>query len=154
LWPGYNRITATTLDAIGQESGESPPTEIYLDDALNIVTLPNPPIGIDAKQVANGDIVVTVWVDDTVTGIKIYHDAHDGSVDYGTVIQSVAVTPTGSVTAVIVTLSAGLTDGDYIIAARSVNGVNVEDNTDVVVLITRDTSASAQATSLVAEVVQ
>lgn len=153
LQSGYNRITATTLDASGQESGESDLFEIILDESLNEIITPNPPYAIDAEPLANGDILVTVWLDTTAQGARIYDDNHTGTVDYGAVLATVVNPATTEITSVQVTLSSGLTDGEYLIAARAYNGATVEENTDVVASLTRITATASVAMGLSAEVV-
>lgn len=153
LQSGRNRITATTLDASGQESGESDVFEITLDDSLNQIIAPNPPYSMTAEMQSNGNILVTVWVDSTATHVRVYHDAHDGSIDYTTLIVSAANTDTTEMNEVTLTISSGLTDGRYLIGARSVrNGVE-EENDDMIAEVYRITAASEKASGLTVDVV-
>lgn len=153
LYEGYNRITSTTLDARGQESGESDIFEIELDSSLNEIVKPNPPYSIDAEVLASGDILITVWLDSTSTGARIYGDDHTGTVDYGTLLGTVINPGTSEINAAQLTLSSGLTDGVYLFAARAVDGTDEEANTDIVVSVSRITATATLATGLTAEVV-
>lgn len=153
LQAGYNRITATTLDASGQESGESDVFEIVLDSSLNRIVEPNPPYSIDAEVLASGDILITVWLDSTSTGARIYGDDHTGTVDYDTLLGTVINPGTSEINVAQLTLSSGLTDGLYLFAARAVDGTDEEANTDIVVSVSRITATATLATGLTAEVV-
>lgn len=154
LEEGFNRICATVVDELGNESDFSLPWEITLNASLNEVGGdPNSPDSISARMLISGDIEVHVVADSTSDLINIYWDDHTGTIDYTTVIATIDNPRAGVFQHLTTTLSSGLTDGIYRIAARGSLSGSEETNTDLWCSVLRDKDAPAVVSGLSATAV-
>lgn len=144
LEEGYNRIQATVVDELGNESALSTAWEITLNSSLNEITdHPNPPDSISAVMDTSGNLIVTVWADATSDTIYLYHDSHTGTINYNIAVATITNPMTSNVQKLRATISSGLTDGIYLIGARCEKAGALETNTDMVCSVLRDKDTPA-----------
>lgn len=159
LEAGLNRIMAVVVANYSghgaMEGAESEAYELRLDASLNSYSIPNAPEAVAAEIDSSGNIDITVWADATSDTINIYTNGgvEGDPVDYVTPEITIVNPQAGVYQEIAGSITSGLSDGLWLIAARAELDGHEEENTTVVTSVRRRVTAAAQMTSFAGEVV-